>query len=242
LGDRTDLLTPAPDRPNSTVTLFVILLGAILGHLLGTTSFVLQRLWCGWTELCFDVAYDPNVYRALLRGGKSSAEASDVALEIWLLAMFLVGLLTGWVGYKLILNKMVRAWADPLAFGWLNPAVQAVKEGNAFVVAYVLTKTSHDGAAVAYEGIVQQLALDEDQSVKLVILSDVDRFVVSISLEGIERKDVEASSIEQLHITAAEIANIAFEVVQVSESHVVAVEEEPHALLGPPDAAAAQPA
>lgn len=225
-GERSDLLTPAPDRPNSTATLFLILVGAILGHLLGTTWFVVQRIGCEWTRRCIEVSYDPNVYRALLRGTKSTTAVSDVAFEVWLLAMLLVGVVTGALGYVLIQRETVRKWIDPLTFGWLNPAVQAVKAGDAFVVAYVLTKTSHEGAAVAYEGIVQQLGLDEDQSIKLVILSEVDRFVVSISPEGIERKDVEASSIQQLHITAAEIANIALEVVRVPKRDVEAVEAE----------------
>ncbi len=43
--ERTDLLTPRPDKPNSTATHFVIVLGAIAGHLIGSLAFSLQSLW-----------------------------------------------------------------------------------------------------------------------------------------------------------------------------------------------------
>jgi hypothetical protein len=226
VGDRTDLASPAPERPNSTGTLFSVVLGTLLGHLLGTTFFALQSEWCARATTCFAVAYDPNVYRALLRGSKTAEHMTDVALEAWLFAMLIVGVLAGLLGYWLARRKFVTDYTDPVAFGWLNPVVQAVKDGDAFVVAYVLTKTSHEGFSVAYEGVVQHLALDEDQSVKLIILGEVDRFLVNVSKRGLKRIDAAASIIEQLHVTADEIANIALEVVRAPKSDVDAVEAE----------------
>jgi hypothetical protein len=88
---------------------------------------------------------------------------------------------------------------------------------------------SHEGVCVAYEGVVQQLALDDDQSVKLVILNEVDRFLVKISEAGLDRVDMAASTIEQLHITSSEIANIAFELVRAPKSDVDAVNAEERA-------------
>ena len=79
---------------------------------------------------------------------------------------------------------------------------------------------------MAYEGTVQQLALDEDQSIKLVVLNDVDRFLVKISETGVDRVDTSSSPITQLQVTAAEIANIALEVVQAPEGDVAAVARE----------------
>ena len=90
----------------------------------------------------------------------------------------------------------------------------------------MLTKTSHDGFIVAYEGTVQQLALDEDQSIKLVILNDVDRFLVKISESGLDRVDTSSTPITQLQVTAAEIANVALEVVQAPAADVEAVAQE----------------
>ena len=155
---------------------------------------------------------------------------SDFAVDAWLIGMFFIGLAAGAIGFRLVRWKRVTDVTDALAFGWLNSAVQAVKAGDAFVAAYVLTKTMHDGVSegfcVAYEGEVQHLALDEDQSVKHVVLNDVDRFLVSVSKEGLSRIDVPASVIGQLHIKSDQIANIAFEIFRAPTSDVEAVDEE----------------
>lgn len=225
-GERTDFLSPSPDRPNSTVTLFIVVFGTMAGHLLGTGAFAAQSAWCRWTDRCFDVGFDPNVYRALLGGVSGARSASDFALEAWLFAMLLIGLATGTLAQWMAQREAVTDKTDPIAFGWLNPVVQAVKRGDSFVVAYVLTKTGHDGFIVAYEGTVQQLALDEDQSIKLVVLNDVDRFLVKISETGVDRVDTSSSPITQLQVTAAEIANIALEVVQAPAGDVAAVARE----------------
>ena len=205
------------------MTLFIVVFGTIAGHLLGTGFFAIQAAWCHATSACFNVGFDPNVYRALLRGAADARGATDLALEAWLLAMLLIGILTGALAQWLVQRETVSGKTDPIAFGWLNPAVQAVKKGDSFVVAYVLTKTSHEGYIVAYEGTVQQLALDEDQSIKLVVLNDVDRFLVKISETGLDRVDTSSTPITQLQVTAAEIANVAVEVVQAPAADVAAV-------------------
>ena len=228
-GERTDFLSPSPDRPNSTVTLFIIVLGTIGGHIIGTGIFAGQAAWCRVTNLCFAVDFDPNVYRALLRGAAAARGASDLALEWWLLSTLLVGAATFLVALWLVQREVVSSRTDPIAFGWLNPAVQAVKKGDSFVVAYVLTKMTHEDLTVAYEGTVQQLALDEDQSIKLVILNDVDRFLVKISDDGLERVDSSATLITQLQITAAEISNVALEVVRAPALDIAAVDESARA-------------
>ena len=217
---------PTPDKPNSTVTLFIVVFGTIAGHLLGTGFFAAQAAWCRATSLCFDPGFDPNIYRALARGGAGARDASDLALEMWLLTMLLIGAATGLIAHWLVQRDAVSGKTDPIAFGWLNPAVQAVKKGDSFVVAYVLTKTSHECFTIAYEGTVQQLALDEDQSIKLVVLNDVDRFLVKISENGLERVDAPSMPITQLQITAAEIANVALEVVRAPEADLAAVDAE----------------
>ncbi|MEH3099409.1 hypothetical protein [Sphingomonas adhaesiva] len=71
-GERTDFLSPSPDRPNSTVTLFIVVFGTIAGHLLGTGFFAAQAAWCRVTGMCLRIGFDPNVYRALLRGAAAT--------------------------------------------------------------------------------------------------------------------------------------------------------------------------
>ena len=106
----------------------------------------------------------------------------------------------------------------------MTPAIQAVKRGDSFVVAYILTSTSHEGASIAYEGTVQQLALDGDQSIKLIVLNDVDRFLVRITTAGLERLDSETTPIAQLQIAGDEIVNVALEIVRAPQQDVAAVD------------------
>ncbi|ABQ71438.1 hypothetical protein Swit_5330 (plasmid) [Rhizorhabdus wittichii RW1] len=223
-GERTDFLSPSPDVPNSTLTLFIVVIGTLLGHLLGTTAYTLQSLWCR-TGLCLSISFDPNIYRALVKGVEGAGTAPDAAFEIWLFSMLMVGIGTGSLAYWLSRQKWVTDRLDPVAFGWLAPAVQAVKRGDSFVVAYVLTGTSHEGSSIAYEGTVQQLALDGDQSIKLIVLNDVDRFLVKITDNGLQRLESEATPIVQLQIAGDEIVNVALEIVRAPEQDVAAVEE-----------------
>lgn len=198
--------------------------GTLFGHLLGTGFYALQALWCGRTGLCIPVAFDPNVYRALIRGVSAATTVPDIAFEIWLVSFLLIGVVTGVAAHWISRRETLTGLTDPITFGWLAPTVQAVKRGDSFVVAYVLTKTSHDGLTVAYEGIVQQLTLDDDQSIKLIVLNEVDRFLVSLSNNGLKRVDAEATPITQMQITASEIANVALEVVQATAEDVAAIE------------------
>ncbi len=81
-------------------------------------------------------------------------------------------------------------------------------------MAYVVTRTEHEGASVAYEGIVQQLAKDDDQTVTMLVLTKVDRFLVRITPTGVERSAGGQNPIVQMQFHLAEIANIALEVIE----------------------------
>ncbi|MBX7487913.1 hypothetical protein K3177_05245 [Qipengyuania sp. GH25] len=203
----------------------MIVLGTIAGHFVGAALLTLQNWYCQ-SNSCVPLDFDPNSYRALLQGAAAAQRAPDLAIEIWLLQVLLIGVLAAIGAFWLSRWKFVTDRLDPIAFGWLSPAVQAVKNGNSFVTAYVVTKTSHNDLSVAYEGVVQQLALDEDQSIKLVVLNEVDRFLVRITEGGLARVNTSANPITQLQITASEIANVALEVMQAPEQDVTAIEHE----------------
>lgn len=190
--------------------------GSICGHLLGAGLFALQAWFCWLNGKCVQTEFDPNIYRALLHGASNARHIPDVAIEFWLLAIFSIGAATGVTAHWLSRRPFVTEWLDPISFGWLTPAVQAVKKGKSFVVAYVLTKTSNDGAFIAYEGVVQQLTLDENQQIRTIVLNDVDRFLVKIMKSSITRINSNGSPIQQLQISGDEILNIALEVVEVS--------------------------
>ena len=213
-SERTDLLTPRPDKPNSTATLFVVVLGTIAGHLIGAGMFVAQAIWCRLTGFCATVAFDPNVYRVMFMSGRTAGQITDFAIFAWLFELALVG-----VGAGLLIAWLARtAWVkdrwDAIDFGWLNSPVHEVKSNDAVILAYVVTKTNHEGASVAYEGMVQQLALDDDQTITMLVLRRVDRFLVRITDTGVLRTDEDHQPIAQMQLHLSEIANVALEVIE----------------------------
>ncbi len=155
LVERTDILTPRPDKPNSTSTLLVIVTGALGGHLIGALFFALMASWRQLTRLYLRVPFDPNVYRLIFKGVAADGPVTDWAIFVWLAELIVIGLAVGVVAYMLAGAKLVKEKWDALDFGWLNTATQAVKSGRAVIIAYVMTKTSEAGATVAYEGILQ---------------------------------------------------------------------------------------
>jgi len=196
--------------------LFVIVLGTLSGHLAGSLVFVLQGLWCRSTGLCVSVAFDPNVYRIVFSGGHGVGVVTDFAIFAWLTELAAVGLLAGWAISEMAKIGWIKTRWNAIEFGWLNGAVAAVGKGRSFILAYVVTKNSFEGATIAYEGIVQQLALDDDQVITMLVLGQVDRFLVRITPNGVLRIDDAGSHppIAQMQLHLAEIANVALEVLE----------------------------
>jgi len=213
-SERTDLLTPRPDKPNSTATLFVVVLGTIAGHLIGAASFVIQSIWCRLSNFCVAVQFDPNVYRVLFTSGHEAGLVTDLAVFAWLFELALFGAVAGLVIALLARTAWVKDRWDAIDFGWLNGPVHEVKSNSAVILAYVVTKTSHEGASVAYEGIVQQLALDDDQTITMLVLRRVDRFIVRITDQGVVRMDEDHQPIARMQLHLSEIANVALEVIE----------------------------
>lgn len=218
--ERTDLLTPRPDKPNSTATLFVIVLGTIAGHLAGALAFVLQAGWCRWTGGCAALAFDPNVYRVIFTSGRTAGMTTDLAVFAWLSELASVGLFAGVAIAWLARIGWIRDRWDAIDFGWLNRSVRQVKTQDAVIVGYVVTKTSHDGASIAYEGAVQQLAIDDDQTITMLVLVQVDRFLVRITEHGVMRIGEDHRPIAQMQLHLSEIANVALEVLEGSAGEI----------------------
>jgi hypothetical protein len=212
--ERTDLLTPRPDKPNSTATLFIIVMGTIIGHLIGLFFFVLQGLWCRATGVYLPMAFDPNVYRVIFTAARDVGVVTDFAIFAWLFELTAVGLFAGLIVSTLSRIGWIKTRWDAIDFGWLSKPVREVEEGRSFILAYVVTKSGYNGANIAYEGIVQQLALDDDQVITMLVLSQVDRFLVRVTDKGVERSDEPQAPIAQMQFHLSEIANIALEVLE----------------------------
>lgn len=217
LGQRlgeTGLVSPRPDRPNSTLTIFIVAFFALLFHMLGAGLFALNEV-VARSHPIITLAYDPNPYR-MLWIGKAPAEMSGTVFAYELLYLILLTVGAGVIMERLSRKSPITAVSAPLRFGWLLPIARQVEAGSHVVIGYVLTTTGHDGAWIAYEGMVRRLALDDDDAIQMIVLEQCDRFVVRIVDGKVERVDSEADTIALIQLRDKQIANYALEVIEVS--------------------------
>ena len=212
-GSQTDYLSPVPDKPNSTFTLFVVLFGALLAHTVGALIFAAQEAYCR-VEWCFRISVDPDVYKAILLDDQQLA-GSSAGIGFSLVFFILLGLLTGVVFDALGKVHGLANAIRPDTQGWIRAIADGAKDPSKAVTAFVLTKTGNGGLFAAYEGVVQQLTLDDDQAIAMVALAGVDRFLVAIGDGDMRRLDCEARPMPLMQILRAEIANIAFDIIDV---------------------------
>ena len=221
-GERPGLISQAPERPGSTISLLVIVFGALIGHLLTSGAFLLQSLWCRATELCVTVAFDPNVYREILLGGRGAAAATDAAIFAWFLALLLPAAAVGFVSYRASRWPWVQNLREQATFGWLKSWIDRARPADSFIVAYVVTTLQHEGASVAYEGMVESLALDEQRTIVMLVLRDCNRFLVRVTPTGIERVRIEQLSISLIQLAGDKLVNVALEVFDSSDDEAAA--------------------
>lgn len=213
-GERSELISQAPEKPGSTFSLLVIVFGALFGHILLSALFALQAGICQWSERCFTFGFDPNVYRVILTNGRSAGTPSDGAFLSWFVSLLLPALIVGFVAYRASGWRWVRDLREASGFGWLKRWVDLARPANSFIIAYVVTTLEHDGSNVAYEGIVENIALDDNRAIKMLVLSNCDRFLVRISADKVERIDSEHAPIPLIQLEADNFVNVALEVFE----------------------------
>lgn len=214
-GERPGLISQAPERPGSTISLLVIVFGALIGHLLTSGAFTLQALWCSMTGLCVSVAFDPKVYREILTAGRGAGVPTDAAFSAWFLALLLPAALVGAASYRASRWIWVRDLREQATFGWLKRHIDRARPSDSFIIAYVVTTQEHDGANVAYEGTIESIALDEQRTIVMIVLSDCDRFLVRIGEAGVQRIDLEQATIPLIQLAGDKLANVALEVLDL---------------------------
>lgn len=212
-GSRIDYLSPVPDKPNSTYTLFVVLLGALLAHTLGASLFAVQEIYCRSLP-CLRVNVDPDVYKAILRHDQALA-GSSAGIALALLFFIALGAVTTIAFHRIAQSAALVRVIRPELHGWVRSIAEGAADPHKVVTAFVLTKTGHDGRFAAYEGLAQQLTLDEDQAVAMIVLAGVDRFLVEIADTTMRRLDTEGRSMPLVQIQKDAIANIAFDIIDL---------------------------
>jgi len=218
VGERSGLLSQPPEKPQSTFSLVVIVFGSLLGHILLALLFAVQAAFCALSHACMTIAFDPNIYREIVLGGRTAGVPSDLALFFWLMALLVPSLLMGAIAFFLSQWRPVRDFRETSNMGWLKPLAD-IARSRGFILGYVVTALEKDGAYVAYEGIVENIALDDQRAVAMIVLSNCDRFLVRIDDGGFARIDpkTKQKSIPLIQLQAANFKNIALEVFDVEK-------------------------
>jgi hypothetical protein len=216
LAEYNELVSQAPERPNSTFSLLTIVFGALAGHLLMATILAAQEAVCAATAACLGVGFDPNIYRVIVAGnqtgqtGNSFADLSGWAIPYWLTGLLLPALFTGAAAYRAGSWQRIRRLRDRSVLGWFQPWTEQAGPADRVMVAYAVTTMAHDGAYVAYEGMVVNVALDDNRAIAMIVLDDCDRFLVRITADGVKRIDA-PTSIGLIQLDARNCLNIALE-------------------------------
>ncbi|UYY58309.1 hypothetical protein [Sphingomonas sp. S2-65] len=213
-GERSELISQAPEKAGSTFSLLVIVFGALVGHILLSGLFAVQAGACGWSGRCLRVGFDPNVYRVILTNGRSAGVPSDGAFLCWFVSLLLPAVIVGAVAYRASGWRWVRDLRETASFGWLKRWVDQARPANRFIIAYVVTTLEHDGANVAYEGIAENIALDDNRAIKMLVLSSCDRFLVRVRADTVERINAEHAPIPLIQLEASNFVNVALEVFE----------------------------
>lgn len=220
-GDRSELISQAPDKPGSNFSLFVIVSGALAGHILMSALLALQAGFCAWADSCYPLPFDPNIYRVILGGGRSIGTPTDLAFFCWFISLLLPALFVGLLAFWASGWNWVRNMRETATFGWLKRWVDLARPANNFIIAYVVTKLEHEGANVAYEGVVENIALDDNRAIKMLVLSRCDRFLVRVGPDDVQRIDGNHTPIALMHIDADNFVNVALEIFEDDDATVL---------------------
>ena len=212
---RVERLSAVPDIPPQSTTSFVLMIGgAIFAHLAGSGLFYLQDLACTASGRCWQLDFDPNIYKAVIARDMAFA-GSDAAIFLSLLGIVALGLGTAALSMRIGQSDGVQAFFRPGSAIWLRDIARLASDSEELVLAFLMGKPGHDGVFAAYEGIVESLSPGANGQVSNIVLSDVDRFTVRVGKRGVERGGELSDPIPYLQIDQADLFNIGFNIVRL---------------------------
>lgn len=219
---RIERLSAVPDiAPQSTTSFVLVIGGAIFAHLIGSGLFVVQDQACAWSGLCWQLDFDPNIYKAVIARDATFAQR-DAAIFVSLLGLVSLGLGMAALAIHMGRSDDVQAFFRPGSAIWLRDIARLASDGEVLVLAYVMGKPGNDGVFAAYEGIVETLSPGANGQVSNIVLSDVDRFTVRVGKRGMERNSEFSDPIPYLQIDQADLFNIGFNIVRLVSHDKVA--------------------
>lgn len=208
-------IAPEPPGANTVEAVIIIAGVSVVVHAATSSLFALDRVIChGGCPLTVRAGWvDPygSAIKAVTGHG-----IGGTALSLALLAVCGQAAVIYW-GIRWRLTVLARSDRLPAwIYGWATLLADGLDNQDTAVLAYVLTTSECGGKALAYGGLVHDIALKPDGSVTRITLTDCERYLVDLMAPADENSLSDAlSSFSFMVIDAAHIRNIAFETIDV---------------------------
>ena len=204
-------LAPAP---NSLTFLVLVSLGAMAAHGAALLLFAAQDFLCRGRR-CLRPGFDPDAYASLARllgSARPEIRSATILYEMFVLLLLCAAsfvIARAWTARDL--RQGDWSYVGALLYRWLGPYARDFRGRDGAITAYVLTKMRHEGMALGYRGVVNEVSLNADGEINSITLYAVERFGLLLG-EAVapDRRTPKLSGLLGLvHIPGREIENVA---------------------------------
>lgn len=206
----------------SLLMIATIPFSALLIHTLFACLFYIIGLIYRETGCCFSLSYNPNIYETLLTADEQWRPVKSQMFTLPLTFLF-IGISPFF--FRPLLKRLTKL-IDPSSptededaetpktrDDWLVSLLRASQPEHRTLIAFVLSKITHDKATLGYSGELEKVSLDNDGEIKSVTLYNCVPFTLTVDAQGVERKQEEKDTpIPFITFQANEIQNLAFEI------------------------------
>ncbi|MEO0464748.1 MAG: hypothetical protein AAF127_16605 [Pseudomonadota bacterium] len=222
-GARDDTLSPYPDKKlQSASVVLIILAAALIAHGVVLGLLVIQEYLCAVPGAqCIALSFNPDPYRAVLSGDAEFAKQSW-PIFVAVSGLLALGLAASAIGRMIGSSRLTQDFFQPDGVVWLRTIAEDARADGQVVLARVISSTGGNGRYLGYEGMVVHISPGDCDRIETVVLSAVDRFVVSFNENGVERRGPYEARQDSIQLTRGEFTHIGFNVFPLPEDWVEA--------------------
>ena len=222
---------PAP-APNSLTFLVLVALWSLGMHCLALVVFAAQDVYCS-AHSCFDLGFDPDAYASaarLIGSDRPEIRSATILYELVELVLLCVA---SFLAAKALtardLRQGDRSYVAAVLYRWLGPYVRDISRRDGAINAYVITRMRHEGMALGYRGVVNEISLNADGEINSITLYAAERFglVLGATQTPEQRTPVLSGLLGLVHIPGREIENVALTAFSLAEAEAAEPADEP---------------
>lgn len=208
-------IAPEPPAANSIQAAAIIAGASIVVHGVTATAFAIDSWWCahGCAIIVPQDFVEP--YGAAFRAINAKRITSLGVL--FAMAGLTIQTLVTYLVVAWWLRRLARADAlPPWIYSWAVDLANSLDNVDTALVAYVLTTTDSGGKAVAYGGLLNDLALRSDGGIARITLVECERYLVDLQATlSTASLSAAKSQFSFMAIDADQIRNVAFEALSL---------------------------